>query len=176
MKKTLAACLLLMITTLVSGVQTTTEWVKHTSVEGRYSILFPKQPNLMTQEAPAATGEKLTQYHAQASGSDSMYGVTYFDLLPGMPFSLDKARDGAVVSLKGTLQNSQAISLGGSPGLGYKTSFQNADQEYFMVTRIYNIRSRIYILQHYFLKSLDSSAMAENSAKFFDSFKVATSK
>ena len=176
MNKTLAASLLLMIATLANGFQTTSEWVKHTSVEGRYSILFPKQPNLKTQETAAATGEKMTQYMAQAMDSNGMYQAAYFDLLPGMTFSLDKGRDGAVASVKGTLLSSEAISLGGSPGVEFKTSAKNADQEILSVTRFYNIGGRIYLIQHMFFKSSDSSVMAEKTAKFFNSFKVATSK
>jgi hypothetical protein len=176
MRKTLAACLLLMIATLANGFQTTTEWVKYTSVEGRYSALVPKQPKLKTQEATAAAGEKLTQYLAQAMDSDSLYSVNYFDTLPGMLFSLDKGRDGAVASVKGILLSSEAISLGGSPGLEFKTSLKSADQDFLAVTRIYNFGGRIYFLQHLFLKSTGSSAMAAKTVKFFDSFKVVTSK
>jgi hypothetical protein len=176
MKKTLAACLLLTIATLAGGFQSATEWVRHTSVEGRYSALFPKQPNLKTQEGTAATGEKLTQYLAQAQDSDSLYAANYFDILPGMSFSLDEAREGAVAAMKGTLLSSEAISLEGHPGLEFKTLSKVADRELLTVTRVYNFGGRAYILQHLFFKSSDSSAMKEKTAKFFDSFKVTASK
>src|SRR4051794_30025222 len=113
MKKSLAACLLLMISTVANGFQTASELVKYVSVEGRYSALFPKQPDLKTQEATPSVGGKVTQYMAQATDSDSMYLVSYWDILPETTFSLDKAREGVVAAVKGTLLSSDAISLGG---------------------------------------------------------------
>src|SRR4051812_9671098 len=115
MKKSLVACLLLMIATVANGFQTASQLVKYVSVEGRYSALLPKQPDLNTQEGTLATGEKITQYMARAADSDSMYTVNYWDVPPGNTFSLDKAREGAVAAVKGTLLSNEAISLGGYP-------------------------------------------------------------
>src|SRR5215216_6197465 len=109
MKRAFAACLWLMIATLANGFQTTAEWSKYTSVEGRYSVLFPGQPKLMTQQVLIGTSGEVTQYQAQSPDSNSLYTVTYFDIPPGTSYSLEKGRDESVVRVKGTLLNSEAI-------------------------------------------------------------------
>jgi hypothetical protein len=175
-KTTLAIFLLLMSTTLASGFQTTMEWMKYTSVEGRYNVLLPQQPKISTQDGTAATGEKMKQYLAQAGDSASFYFLAYFDYDTGMTFSLDKARDGVVEGVKGTLLNQQAISMGGYSGREFKIAASNQNIDLLMRVRIYDIAGRVYILQHLFKKSDDSPRMAEKTTKFFDSFKVTLSK
>lgn len=175
-KKILAACLVLTVAALADGFQSTAQWVKYTSVEGRYSILLPQEPKLSTQEGTASTGEKLMNYGAQSSDSDGLYGVNYFDGLPGMTFSLDKARDGMVSAVKGTLLNEDTISLGGYPGRELKITAKNGELEILISARIYSVGGRSYVLQHAFLKASDSPIMVEKTTKFFDSFKVTESK
>ena len=172
----LAACLLLTFATLANGFQLPPEWVKYTSVEGRYSVLLPKEPKLDSQEATAATGEKFTQYMAQTNDSDSFYWLGYFDYTPSMTFSLDDARNGAIENVKGALVSEEAISLGGYPGRELKVSAKNAGVDILMRVRFYDVGRRVYILQHIFQKSTDSPAIAQKTAKFFDSFKVTAGK
>jgi hypothetical protein len=176
MKITFGACLLLVVATLANGIQASSEWVKHTSVEGRYSVLFPQQPNLNTQEGAAATGEKISLHRAQVADNNGRWSVNYFDLLPEMTFSLVDSRDGAVASVKGTLLFSKAISLEGYPGIEFKIAVKMADVEMLVSSKTYHVGGRVYMLQHLFLKSSDSPAMAKKTAKFFDSFRVAASK
>ena len=176
MKKSLAACLLLVIATLANGFQNSGEWVKYTSAEGRYSALLPQQPKLSSQESASAIGAKLTQYMAQATDSDSMYMLGYFDILPNTVYSLDKGRDGIINAVKGTLLSEEAVSLGGHPGRELKIAVKTQDYELLIRGRLYEIGGRVYILWHSFLKSADSSAMTDKTAKFFDSFKVAQNK
>lgn len=175
-KKCFAACFLLIVVTLAEGSQSTTEWVRYTSTEGRYSALVPQQPKLSSQDASASTGEKFTQFMAQATDSDSLYGFIYFDYPPDMDFSLDKARDGAVAAVKGTLLSEEAISLGGYPGRELKIAAKNSDLDLLIRARIYDVGRRVYVLQHIFHKSSDSPTVAEKTARFFDSFKVIQSK
>jgi hypothetical protein len=175
-KKTLAACLVLMMAVLASGFQSATEWVKYESAEGRYSVLLPEQPKLMTQEGTTPAGEKVAQYMARVADSNSLYSAAYFDILPGSTYSLDKGRDGMVSAVGGTLLNEQAISLGGFAGRELKVSAKNADIEILIQARLYEIGGRVYVLQHAFQKSSDSPAVTEKTAKFFDSFKVVTGK
>lgn len=174
--KFLAALLILVVTALANGFQSSTEWVRHTSVEGRYNVLLPQQPKLTTQEATAASGEKFTQYLAQASDPDSLYWIGYFDYGVNMNFSLDKARDGAVQNVKGTLIKEEAISLGGYSGRDMKVSAKHEGIDLVLRARIYDIGGRVYILQHLFKKLSDSTANAEKTNRFFDSFKVTMAK
>jgi hypothetical protein len=175
--KTLAAFLLLTIATVANGFQTVIEWMKHTSVEGRYSVLMPQTPKLKAQETTAATGEKMTQYMAEAADSNSLYWVGYFDYTPNMTFSLDKARDGMLAAVKGTLLSEEIISLGGNPGREFKVFAKTeTGMEFLIRARMYDIGRRIYALQHLVLKSSDSPVIAEKTTKFFDSFKVTAGK
>jgi hypothetical protein len=89
-----------------------------------------------------------------------------------MNFSLDKARDGAIGNLKGTLLKEEAISLGGYAGRDLKVSATKGDMDLILRSRIYDIGGRVYILQHLFKKVSDSPATAQKTAMFFDSFKV----
>lgn len=175
-KKCFAACFLLIVVTLAEGFQSTSEWVTYTSTEGRYSVLLPQQPKLSSQEASTSTGEKFTQYMAQATDTDSLYGFIYFDYTPEMSFSLDKARDGAIGAVKGTLLSEEAISLGGYPGRELKIAAKNSDLDLLIRARIYDVGRRVYVLQHIIQKSSDSPAVAQKTARFFDSFKVTQKK
>jgi hypothetical protein len=175
-KKTLAACLVLMMAALANGFQSATEWVKYDSKEGRYSVLVPGKPELTSQEGTVPTGEKVVQYMAKVADSNGLYLVGYFDVLPGNTYSLDKGRDGMVSAVNGTLLSEDAISLGGYAGRELKVAAKNSDYELVVRVRLYEIGGRVYILQHAFLKAADTPALAEKTTKFFDSFKVVTGK
>lgn len=172
--KMLAAFLMLMVITVANGFQSSTEWVKYTSSEGRYSALIPKQPQLSTQEATAPNGATFTQYMAQSNDADSFYVLGYFDYTPEMVFSLDKARDGMLNATKGTLLKEEVISLGGNHGRDLKVSTRSGELDLLLRVRFYEVGRRIYIIQHLFQKSSDSPAIAEKTARFFNSFKVTT--
>lgn len=175
-RKILAACLVLTFAALANGFQSSTEWVRYTSDEGRYSALIPQQPKLMTQEATAPGGEKFKQYMAQTNDSDSIYMLGHFDYTPNMVFSLDRARDGVLESAKGTLLKEEAVSLGGIPGRELKFSTKNGEIEFLIRLRFYEVGRRVYVIQHIFQKSSDSPMIAEKTVRFFDSFKVTTVK
>lgn len=127
MKRALAALLVMMSATLLFGLQAQTDWIKYSSLEGRYSILLPGEPKLSTQEGTTATGEKFLQYLAASPDSiDTLCMVGYFDYAQGMIFSFDHGRDGMVTAIKGTLISEKAISLGGNPGRELKISAKAA--------------------------------------------------
>jgi hypothetical protein len=155
------------------GLQGSSEWVKYDSSEGRYSVLLPRQPKIATQEAATAEGEKFSQYTASSSDASAVFLVGYFDYVPGTTFSLDKARDGMVQAVKGTLVSEGPISLSGSPGRELKVSATGADGvEYLVQARFYDMGKRVYVLQFIIAKAADDSASATKAAKYFDSFKV----
>jgi hypothetical protein len=172
LKKTLAASLVLLLTTLANAFERPAEWVKYTSHEGRYSVLIPQQPTLKEQEATASTGETFTQYMAQTSDADSYYMLSYFDYTSNMAFSLDKGRDGMVNAVNGTIISEQAITLGGQPGRDLKVSATTKGIDLIIRARIYNIGTRVYVLQHMFTKASDTPALAAKTTRYFNSFKV----
>ena len=96
---------------------------------------------------------------------DIVYIVGYFDALPGTIFSTDKARDGMVSAVKGTLLNETAISLSGYAGreLNISTKLGTDEPtagtkaegvEYLDRARFYEVEKRVYVLQLLAPKSL----------------------
>lgn len=165
--------LLLVSASLVLGVQNPGAWIKYTSTEGRYIVSLPAQPTLSTQEANTATGEKFPQYLAAATEpGDVVFMVGYFDYVPGTIFSADRARDGMVERVKGTLISEHAISLGGYAGRELKVAAKPSEGEYIILARFYETEKRVYVLQYIFPKSLENDAIGTKAAKFFDSFQV----
>ena len=147
--------------------------VRYTSPEGRYTVLLPEQPTLSSQQANAADGTPMTQYMVRASGPMGMVMVAYFDYASDVVFSLDKARDGMINSIKGTLVDEHSMSLGGAPGRQLKILAQTEQgMEFIDRARFYDVKPRVYVLQCITPKSLDSAAIAERCEQFFDSFRV----
>lgn len=175
-KKALTILPLLMLAVAANGFQSSVEWVKYTSVEGRYNVMLPQQPKLSTQQASASSGEKMTQHLAQASDSDGLFSLAYFEYGTGMTFSLDNARDGMVGSVKGMLLSDEGISLGGYSGRELKVASKLQNIDILIRARIYDIGGRVYIVQHLFKKADDSARMVKKTARFFDSFKVTLNK
>ena len=177
MKQIVLALLVLILISAgsVFGFQSASEWIKYDSAEGRYSVLLPNQPKLTTQESATAEGEKFPQYVASASDPNAVFLIGYFDHVPGTTFSLDKARDGMVNAIKGTLVSEGSISIDGSPGRELQVSATGPDGvEYLMRARFYDVDKRVYVLQYIIVKAGDDSASAAKAAKYFDSFKVTT--
>ena len=145
----------------------------YVSDQGRYSILFPSEPELSTQNMTAPTGDETTQYLATSFVEGTLFMVGYFDYGSGIVFSLDKARDGMVSSFKGTLIEERSISLGGAPGRQLKI-YGRADNgtEFMNRARFYDVRPRVFVLQCMVVKAQDGPAAAEKCESFFDSFKV----
>ncbi|HEV2021196.1 MAG TPA: hypothetical protein VGQ94_01570 [Terriglobales bacterium] len=173
MNKAKATALVLMTAVLAFGApqqqQQKTDWVKYVSAEGRYSVLFPNQPEVSTQETTASTNEKVTQHLAASSDQGTAYLIGYFDKT-GMTFSFDKARDGMISKIKGTLLAEKEISLGGYPGREVKVAATGSDDaEYIALARYYVVGDRIYVVEVVFPKASER-ATTEKVAKFFDSF------
>jgi hypothetical protein len=170
--------LLLLSPALRAGVQHSDVWLKYNSKEGQYSVLLPKEPTLSTEITTAATGEKLPQYVALSTEGNGVFYASYSDLLTNMTFSFDNARDGMLAAGKGTLISESPISLGGAPGRELRVLMKGPDDiEYFDRVRFYQVGLRIYLLQYFFPKSQDGSALvAANAARFFDSFKLEMSR
>lgn len=59
--KRASATAVLISAALLFGLQAQTDWIKYNSPEGRYSILFPGEPKLSTQEGTTKEGQKFPQ-------------------------------------------------------------------------------------------------------------------
>ena len=166
--------LLLVSAPLALSTQNSSEWVKYTSAEGRYTVSLPGQPKVTTQEATAATGDKFQQYLASVTEpGDVAYMIGYFDEVPGTIFSADLARDGMVKRIDGTLLTETPISLQGYPGREMRVSTTPSSGDGYIVrARFYEAEKRIYVLQFIFPKSLESNALNAKGTKYLDSFQV----
>lgn len=175
MKKCVVAVLFLVLgASLTLGIQKPDEWIRYNSAEGRYSVLLPSEPSVGSQESATADDVKFTQYTATVVAGSTVYLIGYFDHVPGTDFSFDRARDGMVGAVKGTVLSESSISLGGSPGRELKVATKDEQgKEFLLRARFYDIDKRVYVLQVIFPKSLDSEAMSAAGSKYFDSFQLA---
>jgi len=164
-------CLLLICAVAALGVQDST-WINYNSAEGRYTVSLPAQPKLSTQESSTADGQKFLQYMATAQEPNAVYLVGYFDHVAGTTFSADRARDGMIKAVKGTLVSERTISLSGYPGRELKVGTSSEGVDYIILVKFYDTDNRVYVQQLLFPKSLESEAMNTKAAKYFDSFQI----
>jgi hypothetical protein len=182
MKAAATTLFLFILTTaaLAFGAQTKTDWIKYDSPEGRYSMLFPGKPELSTQEAPAKSGQNLTQYFAIYAdpdpATDVAYIAAYFDLTTGMAYSFDEGRDGLLKAVDGTLQSEKPIQLGAYAGRELRVTAKRAGKDFSIVARLYLVEKRVYMNQFIFAKPYDAARSEQQSTKFLDSFALANSR
>jgi hypothetical protein len=158
---------------IASG-QSSREWIKYTSLAGRYSVSLPGEPKLSTQEATSADGQKFPQYLASVVDAGNMaYMTGYFDSLPGTIFSLDAARDGVIRQIKGTLLDDTVVKLSGYAAREFKISATGEDGNIYLVrARFCEIDKRVYLLQFIVPKSIESKTVTAQGTRYFDSFQV----
>src|SRR5262245_22312252 len=150
-------------------------WFRYSSSEGRYSILMPEAPKLSSQETTGGDGTKLTQYLASLAKPNAVYIAAYFDRSSNSTFSLDKARDGMLEKVNGTLVNQNPIALGSYSGLEFRAIAKTAAGEEFVVrARVYDVDFRVYVLQYIVSRTSESPVIAREGDKFFNSFMLAT--
>ena len=172
MQKISTALLMIIGGAIAFAAEDSAQWINYTSPTGRYSVLMPSQPKLITQEGKTSSGGKVPQYVAVAEDSSATYMMAYFDYTAANSFSFDKARDGMLSNVKGTLLSEKSISLGGYPGREAKISGNNNGVEFLARVRFYDVNKRVYIIQFIVSKTNDTSEAAATATKFFDSFKV----
>lgn len=164
--------LLLVCTAAALGVQDAA-WINYTSAEGHYAVSLPSTPVVGTQESATAEGTKFTQYKATLVDGNTVFMIGYFDHVPGTVFSLDKARDGMLAALKGTLLSENSISIGGNPGRELKVLTKgDGGTEYLLRTRYYDVDKRVYVIQIIYSKADDDALVAARATKYFDSFQI----
>lgn len=134
--------------------------------------MLPTQPTLSTQPSESADGLTFTQYLASTTTSTAVYMIGYFDLT-NSTFSFDRARDGMVSAVNGTLLGESAISLGGQPGRELRVMGKSKDGISFQVhARIYQIQLRVFVLQYIYQPEFADESTTRNQNKYFDSFAV----
>jgi hypothetical protein len=163
--------LLLVISVAAFGYQAVSQWTKYTSTEGRYSVLLPSEPQLKSQEETAPDGGKIEQHLAFATDSAGAgYMVAYFET-GDRSFSFDKARDGAISRVNGTLISERDIKLHEYPGREVKLFGAAGGEDFFFVVRFYRVEKRVFVIQFIVPKSAGQE-LPDKAIKFFDSFQM----
>jgi hypothetical protein len=172
MRKATAAFIVLL--TLVFGIaaQNNGEWIKYSSAEGRYTVLLPQDPKIITKEADSDNDQMTTHHFAWSPDGDVVFMVGYFDYQPPATFSFDKARDAILKAKSATLLGEEAVTLGGSPGRQLRLVMKVADGEIKMRLITYDVEHRVYTLQCIIPAEQDGPVTVEKCGKFIDSFKV----
>jgi hypothetical protein len=151
------------------------DWIKYDSKEGRYTVMLPGKPDVGTQEGTSADGMKLTQYKAGVYNADVAYMIGYFDYQPPTTFTFDKARDGMISAVRGSLVSERTITLSGFPGREMRINAKDESGiDYDMRARFYDVNQRIYVLQFIALKSTPLEIADPKAARYFDSFHLIT--
>src|SRR3989442_15523104 len=109
---------------------------------------------------------------ATINHQDAIYLVGYFDHVPGTIFSADRARDGMVAAVKGTLVSERIISLSGYPGREMKVATKSETNDYVILAKFWDTENRVYVLQVAYPKSVESESMNTRAGRYFDSFQI----
>ena len=146
------------------------DWKLFTPKEGGFSILFPGTPAENKQETKTSAGTIAVTYFVLERG-----GITYvasYSVFPKESMKarseekrLDNARDGAVASAKGKLEDQRNIKLGKYPG----RELLIQGEKNFVRSRIFAVENRLYQTM---VVSKKENAHAADAAKFLESFKI----
>jgi hypothetical protein len=150
------------------------KWIKYDSAQGRYSVSLPIYPSLKTQDSVGSDGVKFLQYLATAETPTAVYMTGYFDLTKGN-FNFDRAREGMVSAVRGTLLGERNISLGGNAGREIRVLGKTEQGVEFSITaRYYQVGLRIYVLQFIHEPGSTNDALMRDGDRYFDSFAAVT--
>ena len=92
-------------------------WKKYRSVEGRFSVNIPCQPEIKSEDIDNGHGTS-KQIYQTCGNDDGYYLVSYIDLLSVSDgnSSLNQFRDGIIKGAGGSLVSENSISMGSHPG------------------------------------------------------------
>lgn len=176
-KKMLATFFVLIVISFTYGSQNTANWIKYTSTEGRFSVLLPSQPKLLTQPATTSDDTQITQHAVYYEEPYGLYMIGYFDKPAGMNYSLDVGQDAFVKSNNGTLLSGKKITLDGHQGRDLLVSSSNPSSgEIITHAWLIDAGNIIYAIQFIHLKSADPTLTSKYDATYFDSFKITKDK
>jgi len=148
------------------------EWLNFESESGRFSVLFPDEPDEQVESVQTAIGVIESQFF-MVTQKDMAYSVNLADYPPEMIAAgdtqqmLDGARDGAVSNVNGELLEEKELTLSGHPGREFKVKVE--DEGIIVRARIYLVNERLYVIQ---ALSKERLASSEDIDKFLNSFEL----
>lgn len=176
MKKIGLFALLLTAVSLFSFVPP--EWVTIQSPEGKFRMMFPRQPQLMEEEGPGHVMESVFRYDVGKFKDDNIiYEITVADHPDSVIHSdykdviiddfFNKAIKNALKKEKGVKLSEIKINYKEYPGRRLKMSFMDAKGMVYM--QFYLVGSRFYTMKVSCDKEHDNNAAIE---KFLGSFSL----
>lgn len=146
-------------------------WVNFTTPDGQVSLKFPGKPVAEDQQRTDAHGTPITVHIVAFQSPGGYYGFTSSDV-SGVPAesateALNKARDGAIRNVQGTLIAETGRTIAGYPARDIEA---HARKNMFLDARLIVAGTRLYVLM--VASEIESNRDKKNIAKFFDSFKV----
>ncbi|MGB9179899.1 MAG: hypothetical protein WCB68_11695 [Pyrinomonadaceae bacterium] len=149
MRKTLAALLMLLTTTLAYAFQEHGKengtWSMFSSPAGRFQILVPAKPEESTESANSSVGP-YTVHLFTSKSENAIYIFGWTDYDPtfnfGVRAELNANRDNFLKGVSGKLLSESNITLDGNPGIEFTAEGPNA----FFKSRVYIIGKRPFQL------------------------------
>jgi hypothetical protein len=164
LKQALALTLALASATLTAGFPQTGAWVKFSSAEGRFSVIFPGKP------AHEADANELYASHSFIAETEwATYGVTYADYKGAISDprgALEGARDVFLIGKE--LVGETEITLDGHAGRELRVKADRGMAA--SVTRLYLVGNRLYNMTVVFAPA--GTYDPASVQKFFSSFKL----
>jgi hypothetical protein len=153
-----------------SGVRADEQWSEFRSTEGRFTILFPGQPEFFHLE-PDQDG--VVEHIFVVNRHRSAYRVSYLEFPSGI--ETDTNADEfchrmlymTAIARLGSLRASRIFTLNGHPAC--ESILDSADGEYTTIARIYLVANRMYLNLAAGKRGFDDDA---DSARFHDSFRL----
>ncbi len=172
MKKQIALLLLLALI-LFSGCNVKAGWQTFESEQGRFSVLFPGEPEEGAESAPTLEGDVEARYFVAEQGRIG-YSVFFIDYPPEVASVdsdalLDEAIRTHMESVKATARRKKEITLDGYPGREFR--FETLEEGTIIITRVryYLVENRMYVLG---VLSTAPDASLPDIDKFMDSFQL----
>lgn len=162
------AVLALALVLAASAAAQTTGWKTYTYADDGFSVSFPSDPQVSSQDVPVATTSyKLKTYLVDVGQSGMMIGICQFgslvagknpdDLLQG-------GKNGALQETKTHLVSEKKITLGSAPGL----EFDAENESLHAKVRIYLAGTTLYEV----IEAYPLGAPFEHASDFLESFRI----
>lgn len=151
----------------------TTKW--ETLNEGGFTARMPGTPKRDTQSVDTPVGKVAFNTYSVENGGEAFI-VGYNDFPDNAATQnadaeglLDKARDGAVRNVNGTVTSEKSVTMNGHPGKEFNGE-STTPQPATFTARIYWVSPRLY--QVLYIRPKSAAAASENGQKFLDSFQL----
>jgi hypothetical protein len=149
-------------------------WKRHLSVDGDYSVEFPRGEPTRGSRRIEDDGGNLIMLRSMAMTAGEMrFIVSHYDIPDGVNFSFSRTREGIIARLKGKLVTESSAKFAGMQSRSFKIYAKTPKGHEIVVSaRLMFNGSRVYLMQSIFPRSVENTAAEGNARSFFSSFAV----